>query len=100
MTVRMITRSGHRPIIVVQNHDQRDFSGNMGGTQLMTACSRADLNIDHNRNDENRIVESFEDSGFPALGPNYDRQSHTTHNTCPTFWLRCWTELPMLLCKT
>ena len=45
----------------------------------MTASSRADLNIDQDRNDETRNVENFEEGDFPALRPKYDRQVHTHH---------------------
>ena len=51
---------------MVQNPDQKDFSGNTEKTPLMLASSRVDLNIDKNRNDETRNVENFEDRDFPG----------------------------------
>ena len=45
----------------------------------MTESSRADLNVDQNRNDEPPNAESFEDGEFQALKRNYDRQSLTRH---------------------
>ena len=61
MAVRSITgSSGYGPNNVVQNLNQRDFSGNMEDTLLMTASSRKDLNITHNRNDDARNSESVD----------------------------------------
>ena len=51
MAVRLITGSSrHVPNSVVQNLEQRDFSGIMEDTPLMTASSRTDLDINHIRN--------------------------------------------------
>ena len=62
MAVRSITESsGREPSSMVQNPDQRDFSGNTENTPLMSASSWVDLNIDQDRNDETRNVENFED---------------------------------------
>ena len=79
--VRLITESPGRGLnSMVENPDHRDFSGNIENTPLMSASSSVDLNIDQDRNGEVRNVENFEDSDFPALRPNYDRQAHTHHN--------------------
>ena len=80
LAVRSITESsGRRPSNVVQNPDRRDFTGNSENTPLMSASSRMDLNVDQDKNDETRIVESFKDGDFPALGPKYDRRAHAQH---------------------
>ena len=81
MGVRSITgSSGRRPNIVVQNPDQRDFSGKMENTPPMTTSSRTELNIDQDMNDETRNIENLENGDFPVLRPNHDRQTHTHHN--------------------
>ena len=69
MAMRSITgfgSSGRGPCSVVQNSDRRDFLGNMEDTPLMTACYRADLNI-NDRIDETRNIENTEDGNSPAL---------------------------------
>ena len=75
LAVRSITKlSGREPNCVVQNPDQRDFTGNTENTPLMSASSRLNLNIEQERNDETRNVGNFEDGDFPVMGPNYDRK--------------------------
>ena len=81
VAVRFITgSSGRRPNSVFQNPYHRDISGNVENTLLMAASSRADVNIDQDKNDETRNDQSFEDGYFTPLRPNNDRQSHTHHN--------------------
>ena len=70
--ISIIWSSARGPNSVVQNHDQRDFSGNMENTLLMTASSRTDLSINQDGNDEIRNGENFEDGDFPALRLNHD----------------------------
>ena len=73
-TVRSITGLSERgPCSVAQNPDQREFPGNIEDTRLLLACSRIDLNVEQDRNDETRKVENFESSYFPALRPKYDQ---------------------------
>ena len=77
LAVRSITESsGRGPSSMLQNRDQRDFTGNIVSTPLMSASSRVNLNIDQDRNDVTRKVENFEDGDFPALIPNKDRNAH------------------------
>ena len=65
MAVGSITGSyGGGPHSVVQNADHRDFCGNMENTPLMTASSRADLNIDRDGNDETRNVKNLRTALF------------------------------------
>ena len=81
MVVRSITgSSGHGRNSVVQNLDRGYFKGNSENTPFMSASSRLDLNIDRDRIDDSRDIESFEDSDFPALRPNHDRRAHFHHN--------------------
>ena len=77
----IIGSSEDGPCNVVQILDQRDFSGIMEDTQLTTASSRRDLNIDQNWIDELRISEIIEDDDFSVLKLNYNRhpQSHYKH---------------------
>ena len=71
MAVRSITASSRRgPNKVVQNPDQRGFSGNLEDIPLMTASSCTDLNIKNNRNDETRSSENIKDGDFPARKSN------------------------------
>ena len=80
MAVRsIIESSGRGPNSMVQNPDQRDFSGNTDNTPLMSASCPIDLNIDQDGIDETCNVENFEDGHFPTLRTNYDRQAHTHH---------------------
>ena len=58
--------SGHEPIIVVQNPDRRDFTGNTENTPLMSASRRLDLYIDQDRIDETSDIDNLEEGGFPA----------------------------------
>ena len=81
MAVRSVTgSSGRGSNSEVHNRYQRDFSGNMENTPLMTASSRVDLNIDQDRNDETGNVEYLQEDDFPALRLKCDQQSHTHHN--------------------
>ena len=81
MAVRSFTESsGRRPDCMVQLPDQRDFPWDTKNMPLMSACSRMDLNIDQDGNDETRTVKNFDDGDFPGLRPNYDRQGQTHHN--------------------
>ena len=74
MAVRAITESsGRGPSSVVQNPDQRDFTGITANTPPMSASNFVDLNNDQNGNDETRNVENFEDGDFPTLRLNYDQ---------------------------
>ena len=80
MAVMSIAEESRRGLnSVVSNPYQRDVSGNMESTALMTASSRTDLNIDQDRNDETGSVENFEDGDFPALRPNCDWQAPKRH---------------------
>ena len=65
---------------MVQNPEQRDFTGNTKNIPLMSASSRININVDQDRNDETRSFENFEDDDFPALRPKYDRNAHAYHN--------------------
>ena len=57
MTVRPITGSSkYGPSSLVQNPQQRDFSGIMENTPLTSTSSRVDLNNDHDRNEDICIV--------------------------------------------
>ena len=64
---------------MVQNLHQRDFTGNIVNTPLMSASIRVDLNVDQDKKDETRNVENFKDGDFPALRPKYDRTLHAHH---------------------
>ena len=87
MALRSITGlSGHGPNSEIQNPDRRDFLGNAGTTSLMSASSRLDWNTNQDRNDETRYEENFEDGDFPALRPNFDRQTHTHHTNVKVFF--------------
>ena len=73
---RSITESsGRGPNSVVQNADQRDFTGITENTPLTSASSRVDLNLEEG-DAETRNVGNFEDGDFPVLRPNYDRRDH------------------------
>ena len=71
--------SGRGPNNVVQNLDQKDFSGNMEITTRITASGRTVLDIDQDKLDETRKVENFYDEDFEALRPNCDQQAHSHH---------------------
>ena len=76
MAVRSVTESSRRgPSCVVQNPDQRNFSGNTENTPPMTVSSRVDLYFDQGRHDETCKVENF-----AALRPKYDRRAHAHHS--------------------
>ena len=80
MTVRSIAGSSGRELCsMVQNLDQRDFTGSTEITLLMAASSVIDSNVDLDSNDETRKVGNFEDGDFPALRPNCDRRAHANH---------------------
>ena len=88
MAVRSITGSwGHVPNCEVQNPDHRDFLGNTGNTQLMSASSRLNLNKNQDKNDDTRNGENFVDGDFLALRPNYDRRAHAHNVLRVTFFL-------------
>ena len=80
MAVRLITcssRSG--PNSLVQNPDQKDFTGNTKNTPLRSAFSRLDLNVEQDEKDETRDIDNSEDRDFPATRLRYDRRAHTHH---------------------
>ena len=80
MAVRSLARSSVRgPNSMVQNPDQGSFSGKTENNPLMSASSRIDSKIGQRRNNETRNIENPENGVFPALRPNYDRQTHTHH---------------------
>ena len=82
MAVRSITgSSGHGTNSVVQNPDKKDFIGNTENIPLKSASSQLDLKIDQERTNETRDFENFEDSDFPVLIPNCDRQAHAHHSS-------------------
>ena len=64
---------------MIQNPDQRDFTGNTEDTPLTSASSRLDLNIKQDGNDDTRDVGNFEGGDFPALTPNYDGRALAHH---------------------
>ena len=81
IAVRSIAQSpGRGTNSVIQNPDQRDFSGNTENSPYMAASSRTSLNIDQGRTDHTRNVENFEDGDFPVSGPICERQLPTHHN--------------------
>ena len=81
MAMRSITgSSGRGPNSVVQNTDQRDFSGTMENSPPMTTSGRVDLNIDQDRYDEICNVENFDDGNFTVLRPKCERQAHLLYN--------------------
>ena len=83
MAVKSITGlSGHGPHRDVQNPDRREFLGNAGNTPVKSASNRLHLNTSHDRNDETRNEENFEDGDFLALRPNYDRRGQA-HRIIP-----------------
>ena len=70
MAVRSnIGSSGRGPNSVVQNLDQKHFSGNMENTRLMTASILLDLNIDQDKKYKPLDVENFEcgKDQFPSI---------------------------------
>ena len=70
-----------RPNSVVQNPDQRDFSGNMENNPVMTASSRKDSNINLDRKDKTGNSESFEEGEFTALKTKHARfSSHSSQS--------------------
>ena len=78
--VRSIAVSiGHGPNSDVQNPERRDFLGNVGNTPLMSASSRLDINMNHDRIDKTR-KKDFEVGDILVLKPNYDRGTHAHHN--------------------
>ena len=59
MTERSVSGSSRLDLSsVVQNPDQRDFSGNTENTTVMSAASLVDLNIDQDGNDETHNIEN------------------------------------------
>ena len=52
----------------------------MENTPLLTECSRKDLNINRDTNDEISSIKNYKDSNFPALKLNHDRQTHIHDN--------------------
>ena len=75
MAVRSITVSSERgKNIVVQYHDQRDFSKSMKNPPLMTAFTQADSKINHARNDETLNSRSFKDNYFGIDFSNASRK--------------------------
>ena len=82
MAVRSITgSSGNGPNSIVQNPDQRDFTGNTENTPLRLASSRLDLNIEKDEIDETRDLDNSEDGDFPETRLNYDRRAHAHHSS-------------------
>ena len=63
---------------MIQNPDQRVFSGNTENTPFISISSGVDLKIDQDRNHETRNIENFEDDNFSSLRLRYDRQLITT----------------------
>ena len=64
---RSITESSRRGSkSVVQNPENKVFSGNMEDTPLMRASSCTDLIINYNRNDETQNSENVGDGNFPG----------------------------------
>ena len=77
MAVRSFSESsGRGPSSVVQNSNQKAFTGITENTQLKLASSRLDSNIEQERIDEIRNVKNFENGDFPVLRPIYERQVH------------------------
>ena len=80
MVVRsIIDSSGRGPISMVQNADQRDFTGNIEGTPLISASSRVYLNVNQDGIDDTHNVENFQAFDFPAVQPKCDWKAHTHH---------------------
>ena len=80
MVVKSITESsGRETNSMVQNSDQRDFTGNTENTALILASSWLDLNVDQVRNEETHYVGIFKEDDFPALRPYFDRKVHTRY---------------------
>ena len=78
--VRLITElSGRKHNSVLQDRDQRDFSGNSKNAPVFSASSRVDFNIDPNKNDETGNVENFEEGDISGLKTSFDRQAHARH---------------------
>ena len=93
MAVKSVTDSlGRGPSSMVQNRDQRDFSGNTENTPLLSVSSRVDLNIDQERNDETRNIENFEIGGFLAFRRSYDRQTRAHHYNLSHFFSELFLE--------
>ena len=68
MAVRTITgSSGRRPWSMVQNLDQKDFTGNAEKTPRMSSSCGMDLNVDQDENDETGKVRNFEDGNWLAV---------------------------------
>ena len=64
-TVKSFTySSGCGPRSVVQSLDERNFSGNMEYTPLMTTSSLAYLNIEQDRNDESVMLKTLRTATF------------------------------------
>ena len=81
MVVRLIagsSRLGKNSI--VQNADQRDFSGNIENTPLLKAARRTGSNINKDSNAETRTSENLEYGIFLALRFDHNRQTHTHHS--------------------
>ena len=52
------------------------------------SCRPLGLNIDQDWINETRDLEIFEDGDFPALGPNYERQTQAHHKLEAEFYPR------------
>ena len=71
MNVGSITGLSRRRLnSVVRKPYLRDFTGNAENTPLKSTSTRLDQNIDQERIDDTRDVESFEVGDFPAIWPN------------------------------
>ena len=80
MAVRLITSSsGNGPNSIVQNLDQRDFTGSTENIPLRSASNRLDLNIEQDEIDETPDIDHSEDGDFPAAKLNYDPRAHAHH---------------------
>ena len=82
MAVRSETgSSGNGPYSIVQNPDERDFTGNTKNTPLRSGSSRLDLNIDQDIIDETCDIDNSEEGNFPATRLNFDRRERAHHSS-------------------
>ena len=68
--------SWHQTNGVVQNSDQRVFSGNIEDNPFMTASGRKGVDVNHSKNDETRNKEAIGDGDFPT-----SRSTRVYHHT-------------------